>query len=95
MAESEKEVRLRTLRIARGWSQGDLAERAGISRTGVSAIEGQRLDPSVTTALALARALEVSVEELFGEPAASPAIEWAWPRRGGSTRYWHAEVRGP
>jgi DNA-binding XRE family transcriptional regulator len=43
-----------------------LAERVGISRAAVSAIEGERLSPSVATALALAEVFECSVEELFG-----------------------------
>jgi len=34
-------------RLAREWSQAELAERAGISRAAVSAIEGERLSPSV------------------------------------------------
>jgi len=53
-------------RAACGWSQAELARRADIPRTSVSAIEGDRLTPSVTAALALARVLECSVEELFG-----------------------------
>ena len=53
-------------RLAREWSQAELAARAGISRAAVSAIEGERLSPSVATALALAAVFECSVEELFG-----------------------------
>ena len=49
-------------RTAREWSQAELAERAGISRAAVSAIEGERLSPSVATALALAAIFECSVE---------------------------------
>ena len=40
-------------RLAKEWSQAELAERVGISRAAVSAIEGERLSPSVATALAL------------------------------------------
>jgi DNA-binding XRE family transcriptional regulator len=53
-------------RLARQWSQAELAQRAGISRAAVSAIEVERLSPSVATALALAAVFECSVEELFG-----------------------------
>ena len=84
-------------RAARGWSQTELARRAGIPRTTVSAIEGERLTPSVTAALALARALECSVEELFGAGLNEPAggcPEWAWPVQTGTCRYWEAEVGG-
>lgn len=81
-------------RQARQWSQAELAERAGISRAAVSAIEGERLSPSVITALALAAVLECSVEELFGtgQSPKSPTVEWAWTPRGESCRYWEAEV---
>jgi molybdate-binding protein/DNA-binding XRE family transcriptional regulator len=81
-------------RLARKWSQADLAERAGISRAAVSAIEGERLSPSVTTALALARVFECSVEELFGRGGTvkNHGPEWAWTPRDESTRYWEAEI---
>lgn len=84
-------------RVAHGWSQVELARRTGIPRSSVSAIESERLTPSVTAALALARALECSVEELFGggvtvTPNTGPV--WAWPPRGEPGRYWEAEVGG-
>jgi len=81
-------------RLARQWSQADLAERAGISRAAVSAIEGERLSPSVATALALAREFDCSVEELFGRsaPVKTHGPEWAWTPRAESTRYWEAEI---
>lgn len=81
-------------RQARDWSQAALAERAGISRAAVSAIEGERLSPSVATALALAAVFECSVEELFGRGGISNprGTDWAWKPRGESSRYWEAEV---
>jgi molybdate-binding protein/DNA-binding XRE family transcriptional regulator len=84
-------------RAARGWSQAELARRAGIPRTTVSAIEGEKLTPSVTAALSLSQVLECSVEELFsarpGElVAAGP--EWSWPAHSEPIRYWEAEVGG-
>ena len=85
---------VRVRRESRQWSQADLAGRAGISRAAVSAIEGERLSPSVATALALAGVFECSVEELFGG-AQAPVMagaERAWPPRGASSRYWEAEV---
>ena len=36
-------VRLRELRDARGWTQGELAERAGVTRATVSRIEGGKV----------------------------------------------------
>jgi molybdate-binding protein/DNA-binding XRE family transcriptional regulator len=81
-------------RLAREWSQAELAERVGISRAAVSAIEGERLSPSVATALALAAVFECSVEELFrrGGISEPPKPEWAWMPRGEPSRYWEAEI---
>ena len=56
---------LRQHRTERGWSQAELAERAGVSRQLVSAVESGRHEPGVGAALALARALDVAVETLF------------------------------
>jgi putative molybdopterin biosynthesis protein len=69
-------ARLRMARQARGFSQQQLAGMAGVSRQAVSAVEAGHSDPSLRVGLALARALGVTVEELFGPgkaPAAVPA----------------------
>lgn len=63
--------RIRSLREVRGWSQGELAERAGVTRQLVGAVETGRHSPSVAAAIGLAQALEVTVEELF---AARPDV---------------------
>lgn len=54
-------------RLALGMSQQELARRAGISRSEVSAVERRSLVPSVETALRIAKALDSNVEELFEE----------------------------
>jgi molybdate-binding protein/DNA-binding XRE family transcriptional regulator len=81
--------RVKAHRIRHGWSQAELAQRAGISRAAVSAIEIERLVPSVAAALALATALGCSVEDLFGS---QNETSWAWAPPGNSSRYWHATV---
>jgi molybdate-binding protein/DNA-binding XRE family transcriptional regulator len=83
-------------RKALGWSQDDLSLRAGVPRSSVSAIEAGRLTPSVTAALAVAQALECSVEELFGpdDKTAGAEWSWAWKPQTDSGRYWEAEVGG-
>lgn len=48
-----------------GWTQIELAERAGVSRQTLSAIEAGRQVPSTQLSLQLARALSCTVEELF------------------------------
>ena len=86
--------RVRQRRLAFGMTQAALAASAGISRTAVTAIEGDRLVPSVAAALAIAQALECSVEELFGNsPSDSPAQRWAWPPTT-QCASWQAEVLG-
>jgi DNA-binding XRE family transcriptional regulator len=67
---------LRERRLACGLTQGALAERAGVSRQLVAAVEAGRHAPAVDAALGLARALGTSVEELFASshPDAIPAI---------------------
>jgi len=57
--------RLRELRAARRWSQADLAERCGVSRQAVNAIETDRHDPSLTLAFAIADVFGLSIEEIF------------------------------
>lgn len=64
--------RLRVLRAEREWSQADLAERLGVSRQTVNAIETEKYDPSLPLAFAIARLFEHSIEDVFF-PSDSPA----------------------
>lgn len=61
--------RLRVLRAERSWSQAELAERLGVSRQTVNAIETRRYDPSLPLAFSLARVFGVAIEQIF-EPEA-------------------------
>ena len=56
---------LRVLRAERRWSQADLAERVGVSRQTVNAIETGKYDPSLPLAFSLARLFGKHIEELF------------------------------
>jgi transcriptional regulator with XRE-family HTH domain len=61
--------RLRKLRAAAGYSQQELATRAGLSIRAVTQIEqGTTPDPRVSTVVALVGALGVDFEALVGEP---------------------------
>jgi putative transcriptional regulator len=57
--------RLRVLRAERAWSQAELAERLGVSRQTVNAVETEKYDPSLPLALKIARLFERPVEEIF------------------------------
>jgi molybdate-binding protein/transcriptional regulator with XRE-family HTH domain len=65
-AVGDSGARLRLARQARGFSQQQLARMAGVSRQAVSAVESGLSDPSLRVALALARALGLTVEDMFG-----------------------------
>ncbi len=56
---------VRQLREAKGWSQEDYADRAGIHRTYVSDIERGRRNPTVTVVEKLAEPLGVSSGSLL------------------------------
>ncbi|MEN8823926.1 MAG: helix-turn-helix transcriptional regulator, partial [Glaciecola sp.] len=47
------------------WSQAELAEKLGVSRQAVNAIETGKHDPSLTLAFALAEAFGLRIEEIF------------------------------
>ena len=56
---------IRALRREQGWSQAELAERLGVSRQTVNAIETGRYDPSLPLAFTIARVFGRSIEEIF------------------------------
>ncbi len=57
--------RLKVERAIRDLTQADLAERAGVTRKSVNAIETGRMVPSILLALKLARALGAPIETIF------------------------------
>jgi putative transcriptional regulator len=59
------ESRVRELREARGWSQGELAERLAVSRQTVNAIETGKYDPSLPLAFRIARLFGDAIESIF------------------------------
>lgn len=68
--------RIRELRKAHGFSQRDLAAKAGLDHTYLSKIENARLEhtPSIRTIQALASALEVDELELMDLANKVPAV---------------------
>ena len=59
------ENHLKAMREARGWSQGELARRLGVSRQTINAVETDKYDPSLPLALRMAKLFEVPVDQLF------------------------------
>ena len=70
---------LRVLRAEQRWSQADLAERVGVSRQTVNAIETGKYDPSLPLAFAIARLYGRKIEDIFspdgsaGDGAGTPS----------------------
>ncbi len=57
--------RLRELREAHGWSQGQLADQLDVSRQTVNAIETGKYDPSLPLAFRIARLFDQTIESIF------------------------------
>ena len=58
-------TRLRVLRAEVEWTQADLAERLGVSRQTINAIETGKYDPSLPLAMKIASLFGRTVEEIF------------------------------
>ena len=59
--------RIRELRAERGWSQDELAEKAGLHRTYIGTIERAEQSVTVDSIEKIAKALKVPIKELFKE----------------------------
>ena len=57
--------KLRELRAVKEWSQSDLADKLGVSRQTVNAIETEKYDPSLPLAFKVARLFKQPIEEIF------------------------------
>ena len=57
--------RLKVLRAENNWSQAELAEKLGVSRQTVNAIETGKYDPSLDLAFRVASLFEQRIEEIF------------------------------
>ena len=56
---------VRDFRSQLSWTQADLAERLGVSRQTVNAIETEKYDPSLPLAFKIAKIFRRPVEEIF------------------------------
>ena len=58
--------KIKKLRVARGWSQAELARRLGVTRNGVNSWEQGLSMPSPACLVELARVFSVSTDYLLG-----------------------------
>ena len=56
---------LSLLRTENAWSQADLANRLGVSRQTVNALERGKYDPSLPLAFRIARLFDRAIEDIF------------------------------
>jgi len=57
--------RVKELRVARGWTQEQLAQAVGVSRQSINSIERDRYVPSLPLALTFARVFECPTDQIF------------------------------
>lgn len=72
---------MRALREARGWTQGALADRLGVSRQTVNAIETGRYDPGLPLAFRLSALFERRIEAIFHPADEAPSPQPRAERR--------------
>ena len=72
--------RIRAARLAKGWTQQDLADHSGIARANIARMEAGKHAPRVETIKVVAQALSLAMADLFKVPGHSPTAEdkdWA------------------
>ncbi|MBB3869145.1 helix-turn-helix transcriptional regulator [Parageobacillus toebii NBRC 107807] len=57
--------RIVVFRAEKGWTQQDLAERVGVSRQTIAALEKNKYNPSLILAFRIARAFGKPLTEIF------------------------------
>lgn len=70
-----KNLRLKAARAAKDLSQQQLAERVGVSRQTINAIEKGDYNPSIRLCIAICRALGKTLDALFWEESEQEPME--------------------
>lgn len=70
-------AQIRAARALIGWIQSDLAEKAGLSLTGLNNIEGGSADPRTSTLTAIRDALEKAGVEFIPENGGGAGVRLA------------------
>jgi transcriptional regulator with XRE-family HTH domain len=86
--------RLRELREAKEFSQGEIEKRTGLLRCYISRVENGHTIPSIETLGKMARALEIPLYALFYDGSEEPpelpdraSVKEDWASRGRGARY--------
>ena len=62
-----KNLRMKSARAAMDWSQQQLADAVGVSRQTINAIEKGEYNPTIRLCIAICRALDKTLDQLFWE----------------------------
>jgi transcriptional regulator with XRE-family HTH domain len=57
--------KVRRFRVKKGWTQSELADRAGVHRTYIGSIERYERNVSLSNIERIAKALNINIKELF------------------------------
>lgn len=60
-----KNLKLKAARAAKDMSQDELAKKAGVTRQTISAVENGDYNPTINLCIAICRALDKTLDELF------------------------------
>jgi transcriptional regulator with XRE-family HTH domain len=80
--------RLKTLREAKHFSQGEIEKRTGLLRCYISRVENGHTVPAIETLEKLARALEIPMYELFYDGEEPPKVPNLPKRMNGDDVVW-------
>ena len=79
---------IRSLRLHKGMSQGDIEKRTGLLRCYISRVENGHTVPAIETLEKLARALEVPLYQLFYDGEEPPQLPNLPKRKSGDDIAW-------
>ncbi|HEY69162.1 MAG TPA: helix-turn-helix transcriptional regulator [Anaerolineae bacterium] len=65
MSKKSLKNQIKVFRAVKDWTQEELAHRVGVTRKTINTVENGKFVPSAYLALKIAKAFEVSVEEVF------------------------------
>jgi transcriptional regulator with XRE-family HTH domain len=80
--------RLRTLRVEKKFSQGEIEKRTGLRRCYISRVENGHTVPSIETLEKFAHALEVPMHQMFYEGIESPKLPIFPKQKNGAEHMW-------
>lgn len=71
--------RLHVLRAERRWTQAELAQRLGVSRQTINAVETEKYEPSLLLAFRMAAIFETTIESIFDSRSVNNPAEQRGP----------------